>query len=73
MYFWAKKLNLDSNLTTIEAQWLEESTAALGKILHHCPLNIHLKLKEVHILPVRTIQSEDIPSFANLSSINQIN
>lgn len=66
MYFWVKKLNLDSNLTTIEAQWLQKSTATLCQILHNSSLYINLKLKQIHILPVGAIKSKDVPCLAHL-------
>ena len=49
-------------LTVSEAECPQKPSALFGHPLHHRPLDGHLELKEVHVLPVVPIESQVVPS-----------
>ena len=57
---------LEIHLAAIKTESLEKTSTSLGKVLHHHSFYVNLELKEINILPVRSVKSEDVPSFADL-------
>ena len=55
-----------TDLTSVETKSPQKPSTSFSEILHHDSLYVDLELKEVNILPVGAVQSEDVPSLAHL-------